>query len=94
MLLVAQLRFARSEFVRCLEGVSEEDAVRRLEPMNCISWIVGHLANQEHRYWVMLGQGQNVAPGLNALVGLAPGRDPRQGAGDLSLRRIRPMQGR
>jgi uncharacterized damage-inducible protein DinB len=69
MLLVTQLRFARSEFVRCLEGVSEEDAVRRLEPMNCISWIVGHLANQEHRYWVMLGQGQNVAPGLNDLVG-------------------------
>ncbi len=69
MLLVAQLRFARNEFVRCLDGVSEEDGVRRLEPMNCISWIVGHLANQEHRYWVMLGQGQNVAPGLNALVG-------------------------
>jgi uncharacterized damage-inducible protein DinB len=69
MLLVTQLRFARGEFVRCLEGVSEEDAVRRLEPMNCISWIVGHLANQEHRYWVMLGQGQNVAPGLNDRVG-------------------------
>ncbi|MBN1978788.1 MAG: DinB family protein [Anaerolineae bacterium] len=68
-LLVDQLRFARSEFVRCLEGVSEEDALRRLEPMNCISWIVGHLANQEHRYWVILGQGQDLAPGLNDLVG-------------------------
>ncbi|MFL7790778.1 MAG: DinB family protein [Anaerolineae bacterium] len=67
--LVDQLRFARSEFVRCLEGVSEEDGRRRLEPMNCISWIVGHLANQEHRYWVVLGQGQNLAPGLNGLVG-------------------------
>lgn len=67
--LVDQLRFARSEFVRCLEGVSEEDALRRLEPMNCISWIVGHLTNQEHRYWVVLGQGQNLAPGLNDLVG-------------------------
>jgi hypothetical protein len=69
MLLVTQLRFARREFVRGLEGVSEEDGVHRLEPMNCISWMVGHLANQEHRYWVMLGQGQNVAPGLNVLVG-------------------------
>jgi uncharacterized damage-inducible protein DinB len=67
--LVDQLRFARSEFVRCLEGVSEEDACRRLEPMNCISWIVGHLANQEHRYWVILGQGQDLAPDLNDLVG-------------------------
>jgi uncharacterized damage-inducible protein DinB len=67
--LVTQLRFARSEFVRCLDGVSAEDAVRRLEPMNCISWIVGHLANQEHRYWVVWAQGQNLAPDLQALVG-------------------------
>ncbi len=28
-LLVAQLRFARSEFVRCLDGVSEEEGRRR-----------------------------------------------------------------
>ena len=68
-LLVSQLRFARSEFVRCLEGVSEEDAIRRIMPMNCISWMVGHLANQEHRYWVILSQQKEVAPGLNELVG-------------------------
>jgi hypothetical protein len=67
--LVRQLRFARSEFQRCLEGVSPEDAVHRLEPMNCISWIVGHLANQEHFYWVMAAQGRMVAPGLNNRVG-------------------------
>jgi len=29
-LLVLQLRFARSEFVRCLEGVSAEDTVRQM----------------------------------------------------------------
>jgi uncharacterized damage-inducible protein DinB len=68
-LLVAQLRFCRSEFVRGLEGVSEEDAVRRLMPMNCISWMVGHLANQEHRYWVIFAQQKNVAPDLYELVG-------------------------
>lgn len=68
-LLVSQLRFARSEFVRCLEGVSEEDAIRRIMPMNCISWMVGHLANQEHRYWVILSQQKEVAPGLYELVG-------------------------
>jgi len=67
--LVTQLRFARSEFVRGLEGVSEQDAIRRFLPMNCISWIVGHLANQEHRYWVIFAQGQNVAPGLYERVG-------------------------
>lgn len=68
-LLVSQLRFARSEFVRGLEGISEEDAVRRLRPMNCISWMVGHLANQEHRYWVVLSQRREDHPGLNELVG-------------------------
>ena len=68
-LLITQLRFARAEFVRCLEGVSAEDGVRRLEPMNCISWIVGHLASQENFYWVQMAQGQSIAPGLYRLVG-------------------------
>lgn len=68
-LLVDQLKFARSGLIRCLEGVSEEEAVRRLEPMNSLSWMVGHLADQEHRYWVMAAQGRNVAPDLNELVG-------------------------
>jgi uncharacterized damage-inducible protein DinB len=67
--LVDQLRFARSEFQRCLAGVSAEDAVRRLEPMNCMSWIVGHLANQEHAYWVLVAQGRNLAPDLYKRVG-------------------------
>jgi len=67
--LVTQLRFARSEFVRCLEGLSEEDGRTRLEPINSISWMVGHLANQEHFYWCVLAQGKFIAPGLNDLVG-------------------------
>ena len=67
--LVSQLRFARSEFQRCLEGLSDEDARQRLGPMNSISWMIGHLANQEHFYWVFLAQGQNVADGLYKLVG-------------------------
>jgi hypothetical protein len=66
---VTQLRFARSEFVRCLDGVSAQDAVHRFKPVNCISWIVGHLAEQEHRYWVLWAQGRNLAPDLNRLVG-------------------------
>ena len=67
--LVTQLRFARSELVRCLEGVSDADARRRFEPMNCISWIVGHLANQENGYWVLVAQGETLVPNLNQLVG-------------------------
>lgn len=67
--LVAQLRFARSEFIRCVEGAAAEEAVIRIEPMNSLSWIVGHLANQEHRLWVIRAQGKNIAPDLNELVG-------------------------
>jgi len=67
--LVTQLKFARHSLVRCLEGVSEEDARRRVEPMNCLSWIVGHLANQEQGYWVMVAQGEMVVQGLNDRVG-------------------------
>ena len=67
--LVTQLRFARSELARCLEGVSDQAARRRFQPMNCISWIVGHLASQENFYWVIGAQGQNPAPNLYELVG-------------------------
>jgi len=55
--LILQLRFTRSEFKRGLKGLSEEDAVQRLLPMNCISWNVGHLAWQEQRYFLFYAQG-------------------------------------
>lgn len=67
--MVTQLRFTRSEFLRALDGVTDEEARRRFYPMNSISWIVGHLANQEHAYWVLWGQGRSVAPDLRKLVG-------------------------
>jgi len=67
--LVTQLRFARSEFVRCLEGVSDRDARRRIMPMNCISWIVGHMAAQEQFYFVFYPQGRVPHPQLSKLVG-------------------------
>jgi hypothetical protein len=67
--LVTQLRFTRSELQRALDGVPDDDALRRLGPMNCISWMIGHLANQEHYYWVLLAQGKTVVSGLNDLVG-------------------------
>ena len=67
--LVDQLRFARRELQRCLDGVSDEDARRRLGPMNCLSWIVGHLASQENWYWVRMAQGRDLFPELDDLVG-------------------------
>ena len=56
--LVLQLKFTRDEFKRALKGLGEEDASKRLLPMNCISWNVGHLAWQEQRYFLYFGQGQ------------------------------------
>jgi uncharacterized damage-inducible protein DinB len=63
--LVGQLRFARSEFKRGIEGVTADEAQRRLLPMNCISWNVGHLAWQEQRYWLVRAQDRMIAPELN-----------------------------
>ncbi|HEY3073030.1 MAG TPA: DinB family protein [Candidatus Limnocylindrales bacterium] len=62
--LVRQLRFTRSEFVRGVKGVNEEDARARIEPMNCISWNVGHLAWQEQRYFLTLAQGTTPFPDI------------------------------
>jgi hypothetical protein len=49
-LVVDQLRFTRSEWLRGLRGVTEADAAHHFGQMNCISWIVGHLTWQEQRY--------------------------------------------
>ena len=65
--LVGQFRFTRSEWLRGLEGVSEHDAMRHFGPMNCISWIVGHLAWHEQRYWLERALGQTLFPELNEL---------------------------
>lgn len=62
--LVRQLIFTRSEFKRGLKGLSEEDAQKRLLPMNCISWNIGHLAWQEQRYFIYYGQGQVPYPDI------------------------------
>jgi uncharacterized damage-inducible protein DinB len=66
--LVDQLRFARSEFVRALEGLSDEEARRRFEPMNCISWIIGHLAWHEQLYWLKAAQGTVLVPQVKELT--------------------------
>jgi len=66
--LVDQLRFTRSEWSRALRGTPEEDGLTRLQPMNSIGWIVGHLAWQEQRYWLTRAQGETPVPVLNTLV--------------------------
>jgi hypothetical protein len=63
--LVDQLRFTRSEFTRGLRGLDEAAARRRLEPMNCISWNVGHLAWQEQQYFVTWPTGRRPFPDID-----------------------------
>jgi hypothetical protein len=65
--LVDQFRFTRSEWLRGLEGVSEEDGGCHFGPMNCISWTVGHLAWHEQRTWLTRPQNKILFPKLNEL---------------------------
>ncbi len=75
--LVLQLRFTRSEFKRALTGVSDVDARKRILPMNCISWNVGHLAWQEQRYFLYRGMGKMLLPEVNTLFAYgAPASTP------------------
>lgn len=63
--LVTQLRFTRSEFQRALEGVTDEEARQRFMPMNSISWMIGHLASQEQRYWFTVREGRTIVAEAN-----------------------------
>jgi hypothetical protein len=74
--LVLQLHFTRSEFQRALKSVTAEEAIRRFEPMNCISWIVGHLAWQEQMYWLTQAQGVTPAPEVNVCASGQPASTP------------------
>ncbi len=68
--LVDQLRFTRREFQRNLKSLSAEDAVIRFEPLNCISWTVGHVAWQEQTRLLCYGQGRKkLFPELDELCG-------------------------
>lgn len=66
--VVEQLRFTRTEWLRALRGTPEEDGLRRLEPMNSIGWIVGHLGWQEQRYFLTRGQQRTPLPILDEVA--------------------------
>lgn len=63
--LVNQLRFARSEFRRGLAGITDDEARRRIMPMNCLSWNIGHLAAQEQRFWLDIAQDETPLPDVS-----------------------------
>lgn len=76
--LIDQFRFTRREWLRGLAGLSEADASHHFGQMNCISWLVGHLAWHEQRYWLELAQGQLPFPELNEIYayGAPPSSPP------------------
>jgi hypothetical protein len=93
--LVTQLRFARSEFRRALDGITDAEARRRFMPMNCISWNIGHLAWQEQRYWLQRGQGKTLLPELdvqfaNGAPACTPSLDEAWGAWETITRAAGP----
>ena len=73
---VEQLRFARLEWRRGLHGLGAAEARRRLEPMNSISWMVGHLAWHERLIWLDRAQGLQVEPILDPLASGEPATTP------------------
>ncbi|MBN2239533.1 MAG: DUF664 domain-containing protein [Dehalococcoidales bacterium] len=73
--LVEMLMLSRKEFERNLTGLTDEDARKRLEPMNCISWIIAHVANQHRSYFVDFPKGE-YAPERYLLYGY--GSEPSQ----------------
>jgi DinB superfamily len=76
---VEQLRFARSEWQRGLVGLAEADAIRRLPPMNSISWMLAHLAWHERLCWMHRAQGLRVETSLDAVATGKPASTPALG---------------
>lgn len=60
--LVAMHYLARKEFERNLRGLTDEDARKRVEPMNCISWIIAHVASQHRTFFVDWPAGRKTDP--------------------------------
>jgi hypothetical protein len=65
--LVDQFRFTRSEWLRGLAGITEEEGGLHFGTMNCISWTVGHLAWHEQRTFLQRPQEKVIFPELNEL---------------------------
>ena len=67
--IINQLKFARSEFRKGFESVTELEGMRRFGTMNSIGWIIGHLAWHEQYYWLERAQSICMFPDLDKTVG-------------------------
>ncbi len=76
--LVFQYQFTRQQFLAGVDGVSAEDGVKRLMPMNSISWIVGHLAQFDQVIWCEMAQGITISEAVKACANGKPARARRR----------------
>ena len=74
--IVEQLRFAKQSFIEGLEGLSAENAQSRLNNANCISWMVGHLAQFDQLLWLEYAQGKTEDESLAAFAYGEPASTP------------------
>ena len=64
--LVEQLRNARSQWLAGIEGITSDEGIKCFEPINSISWMVGHLAAFEQLLWVTLAQGETLSEAVKS----------------------------
>jgi len=74
--LVDLQHLTRQEFLRGLRGVTDQDARKRVGPMNCISWTVGHMAWQEHQCFVAGPRGEELGADHKPFATGSPHSDP------------------
>ncbi|MEM7114315.1 MAG: ester cyclase [Chloroflexota bacterium] len=74
--LVLQLQYAKQRWLAGHEGLSEEDAAKRLGEANSISWMVGHLGYFDQTVWCENVQNKTVTEAVNVCGFGAPASTP------------------
>jgi hypothetical protein len=74
--LIEQYRFARDQFRTGIEGVSAEEGLQRIGPMNSIGWVVGHLAAFDQIIWCIMAQDLTHSEAVKACASGKPASTP------------------
>lgn len=74
--LIQQLNYAKERWLEGHEGLSEEDAQKRLGNANSISWMMGHLACYDQLMWCELAQGKVVDKSVDTCAFGRPASTP------------------
>ena len=74
--LVEHHRFARAQFRVGVAGVTPEEGLERVGPMNSIGWVVGHLAAFDQIIWCIMAQGITHSEAVKACASGKPASTP------------------